>query len=181
MSDNQLPNASILLGMTPQQARLLPEPRLPDGYILRGYQPGDEPGLIDLLNYKELDFGQWDLERINALLDEPEHRASASIVSYDQKIVAVTFAARDKEDPTIGSLDWVTCHPQHRGKRLGLAVCTSVLKYLVERGYERITVGTHDWRLPAIKIYLTLGFLPEMFRKDMPARWSAIMRNLGLS
>ncbi len=37
---------------------------------------------------------------------------------------------------------------------------------------------TDDWRLPAIGLYLSLGFDPVMEREDMPSRWRAIMAEL---
>jgi hypothetical protein len=40
---------------------------------------------------------------------------------------------------------------------------------------------TDDWRLPAIGLYLSLGFVPRMTHKDMPDRWDAIMQRLKSS
>ena len=37
---------------------------------------------------------------------------------------------------------------------------------------------TDDWRLPAIGLYLSMGFEPQMTREDMPRRWESIRRNL---
>jgi len=158
-------------------------PRLPDisleeGYALRGYVPGDEERLLDLLHAVDF-FRDSDLEYLKAYLAKPERCEGTRFVVLGEDIVAVTFASRRSLEPMIGGLDFVACHPDHRGKGFGRAVCTAVLKYLVDRGYRRVTLSTDDWRLPAIRTYLSLGFVPEMCREDMPGRWKAIYEKLG--
>ena len=77
--------------------------------------------------------------------------------------------------PYVGVLDFVVTHPDHRGKGLGRATCTSVAKFLVgQRGQRTVGLQTDDWRLPALHIYLTMGFKPVMNRDDMPERWAAV-------
>ena len=93
------------------------------------------------------------------------------------RIVASTFASW-QEMGRIGVLDYVACHPDHRGRGLGRAVCLGVLGFFAERGYESVSLTTDDVRLPAIALYLSLGFTPDMTRGDMPGRWEKIMRQL---
>ena len=111
------------------------------------------------------------------------------LVEHDGRIVAATFASRIGNQPhkpdvgggdssEIGVLDFVVTHPDHRGKGLGRATCTEVARFLVSRGCKTITLGTDDWRLPAIHIYLSMGFRPVMNRNDMPGRWAAVYENL---
>jgi mycothiol synthase len=58
-------------------------------------------------------------------------------------------------------------------------VSLAVLHYLRERGFRAADLSTDDRRLPAIRTYLALGFVPvyltdeERF-DDHEARWSAI-------
>ena len=52
------------------------------------------------------------------------------------------------------------------------------MTFFAEQGYESIILLTDDWRLPAIGLYLSLGFDPVMEREDMPSRWQAIMAEL---
>ena len=51
---------------------------------------------------------------------------------------------------------------------------------MIRAGYRRVYLSTDDFRLPALKVYLTVGFEPLMYADDMPARWSAVRRKLGL-
>ena len=78
----------------------------------------------------------------------------------------------------MGVLDYVVTHPEHRGKGLGRATCIEVSRFLVDRGCKSVSLGTDDWRLPAIHIYLSMGFRPVMNRNDMPGRWAAVYENL---
>ena len=77
-----------------------------------------------------------------------------------------------------GVLDFVVTHPGHRGRGLGRATCTAVSKFFVDLGCNSVSLLTDDWRLPAIHLYLSLGFKPVMNRTDMPGRWATIYKNL---
>ena len=118
-----------------------------------------------------------------------ERREGSCLVEHNGRIVAATFASRIGNQPhnppigggnssQVGVLDFVVTHPDHRGKGLGRATCTEVARFLVSRGCKTITLGTDDWRLPAIHIYLSMGFNPVINRDDMPRRWAAVYENL---
>lgn len=174
----QLPPMQLHMSIAAAKALELPEIVLDEGYALRGYVSGGEEGLLDLMHTVGF-FRDEGLERMEAYLAEPERREGTRVAVFGGDVVAVAFASRHSLDPKVGGLDFVACHPEHRGKGLGRAVCAAVLKYLVDRGYGRITLSTDDWRLPAIKVYLSLGFSPEMCREDMPGRWEAVRKKLG--
>jgi mycothiol synthase len=76
--------------------------------------------------------------------------------------------------PFGGELGWVAGHPGHAGKGLGLVVCAAALRRFLDAGYERIYLKTDDWRLPALKTYLKLGFEPFLFQAGMAERWKKI-------
>ena len=42
-----------------------------------------------------------------------------------------------------------------------------------------IYLSTDDWRLPAIKVYLKLGYEPLLYADDMKGRWKAVCGKLG--
>ena len=165
---------SMLVGA--DRVRLLPEVTLPQGYVLRGYLPGDEDGWAAVLRLGG--FTDWERDRIDTFLVGPERREGSRVVSLDGQIVAATFASRGNRPAGSGVLDFVVSHPDHRGKGLGRAVCTAVLRFLVDRGYAAVTLQTDDWRLPAISLYLSLGFVPQMTREDMPSRWEAVRHQI---
>ena len=153
----------------------LSDTRVPDGYVLRGCSAGDSDGIAGVLDASG--FQGWTTARVAEYLAEPERGEGTRVVAYGSRIVASTFASW-QELGRIGVLDYVACHPDHRGRGLGRAVCCGVLEFFAGRGYESVTLLTDDVRLPAIALYLSLGFAPNMTRDDMPGRWERIMRQL---
>ena len=168
------------LRMTAPASRVneLPDVALPDGYTLRAYRVGDERSWVRLLNLAG--FITWDLQRIQKYLADAERGEGSRVVAKGGTIVSATFASRARwNDRQVGVLDFVASHPEHRRRGLSRAVCTAVLGFMVAAGYPEVILDTDDWRLPAIELYLSLGFEPVMRREDMPARWDVVMEKLG--
>ena len=144
---------------------------------MRGYLPGDEESWRELLNTGEYG-SDWDMSRIEEFLAGPERAAGSVVVARDNRVMAATFASDEVGRDCTGRVDFVTSHPDARGLGLGRVVCTGVVRYLVDRGYANVILYTDDWRLPAIGLYLSMGFEPQMTRQDMPGRWQRVMEQL---
>ena len=155
-----------------------PPSHLPAGYELRGFRPGDQPGWVELLAASG--FEGWTVEKFDEYTSEPERLTGSRAIECDGRLVAATFASRYSLDPPTGALDYVVCHPEHQGRRLGRIVCAAAMHYLRHRGYATIILLTDDWRLAAIKTYFNLGFQPVMTRLDMPDRWLKVRQQLQL-
>ena len=54
------------------------------------------------------------------------------------------------------------------------------LHYFRKRDIVSVTLDTDDFRLPAIKNYLNLGFVPDYLRENHVLRWENIFEKLGL-
>ena len=182
--------------LPPQQLRMviekevvcqLPDVVVPTGYALRAYRSGDVASWADTL--RQGGFTDWTEARVMEYLKDAERREGSSVVEFGGRIVAATFASRLGNQPhnpsvavaepsNIGVLDFVVTHPEHRGRGLGRATCNVVARFLVSRGCARLELGTDDWRLPAIHVYLSMGFQPVMNRSDMPERWAAVIDKL---
>lgn len=150
--------------------------RMPPGYRLRPYRQGDEAGILEVLALAGFD--GWDVPSINDYMRAPERTAGTHVVTFAGLIVAVTFASQETPVPRVGRLDFVAADPKHEGCGLGLAVSQAVVRYLLSQRYPCVVLSTDDWRLPAIKTYLKLGFRPKMIRHDMPDRWRKILEKL---
>ncbi len=157
----------------------LPEPRAPEGYRLRTYRPSDQQQYLALM--EKAGFEGWDAGRMESMrrsllpngLFVAEHRPSKRIVA-----TANANHAPNALHPEGGELGWVAADPEHSGKGLGLALSAAVVKRFLSAGFKRIYLQTDDWRLPAVKTYLKLGFVPLLHREDMPARWRAVCEKL---
>ena len=156
--------------------RQVVEPRVPEGYVLRGYRPGDEDGWSELLVLAG--FTEWNRARVDEKLRAEGRREGSRVVSLGERIAASTFASRRDAPVPAGELDFVASHPDHRNRGLGRAVCASVVRFFSERGYDSVVLFTDDDRLPAISLYLSLGFVPQMTRDDMASRWEAVTEKL---
>ena len=169
----------LCMRLNRENLRRVAEPQLPEGYVLRGYRPGDEKSWADLLFM--CGFDQWDGPlKIREYLCDQERREGSRIVAWGAEIVGATFASHQSYPFRAGVLDYVVTHPNHRNRGLGRAVCAGVVKFFSEQGYDLVVLQTDDWRLSAIKVYLSLGFEPEITRDDMPGRWETVMRDLTL-
>ncbi len=171
-----LPPKQLRMATDAERARTLPSTRIPDGYELRGFQPGDEKCWLDLQHLGG--FNHWDLEGVERYLEDPVRRDGSRVVTTGDRLVAATFATPHESLDGTGYLDYVVSHPDYRGLGLGRAVCFGVMRFFVEHGYDSIILLTDDWRLPTIGLYLSLGFDPVIEREDMPLRWRAIMAEL---
>ena len=173
-----LPRKQLRMVITAEQARRMPEPVLPPGYELRRYLPGDEDSWLEAINTG--DFGTlWDRARFEEYIRGPEGMECSRLVVMDSQVVAATFASVEEGTPELGRVDFVVSRPEYRGLGLGRVVCTEVVRGLIEKGYANVMLYTDDWRLPAIGLYLSMGFEPRMDREDMPERWERIRAKLA--
>jgi mycothiol synthase len=73
----------------------------------------------------------------------------------------------------------VAVAPDYWGKGLGTFISIAALRHMRERGCEQAILDTDDFRLPAIRIYLALGFMPEMMEADHSERWQGVTAQLN--
>ena len=154
-------------------------PKLPRGYLLRQYRPEDEKSYLALMDMAG--FKNWTAATLKPWFDRLlpdgfyviEHRPS-------KKVVATAMATHypRPEYPFGGALGWVAGDPEHSGRGLGQAVCAAVLRRFARAGYRNIYLYTDDFRLPAIRIYLRLGFKPHLTGPDMEKRWRKVCAEL---
>jgi mycothiol synthase len=181
-NENQSHAADEYLQMVWPRQRLQQPPTVtvPPGYLLRTYQPGDEPGYYKLMALAG--FPEWNdaylTEWIGRILPEGWFMAMHEATG---EIVATAMACYDHTDlhPFGGALGWVAGNPAHAGKGLGAAVSAAATTRLIAAGYRDIHLDTEDERLTALKIYLTLGYQPFLYSPAMKGRWQAVYDKLN--
>lgn len=89
---------------------------------------------------------------------------------------AAKYLRKGHSEP--GSLQWVMADPARTGKGLGTSVVSAATERLAAENYGRVYLSTDDWRLPAISIYLKLGWKPLLFAPDMESRWLTVFGEL---
>lgn len=168
----------------------LPKISVPDGYALRTYRPGDEEAWCEIMN---TGIGtDWTAEKCRRELTEREEfmadgcffatrsGATRSGATRTEEAVA-TACAYDVQPQGISAaqVHMVCAKPAHRGRGLGRLVTLAVLHFMRERGYAAAFLGTDDFRVPAVKTYLGLGFIPDYIEDSHRSRWSAVFAKAG--
>jgi mycothiol synthase len=171
-----------LAGLPPLAAALA---ALPQGYRLRRYRPADEPGWTALMNTGQM--GEWTAQRTREQLTgrpwpqfDPDGLFVVTTVAAGEETVVASACAwlAAPEERQTGTLHMVCVLPAHRGLHLSYPVCLAVLHRFQERGFRRVRLNTHEWRLGAVKVYLRLGFQPLYRHPEHPGQWTAVLRRL---
>ncbi len=168
----------------PQQLEMVREPAgdlsigdARDGYLLRQYETRDRDSYLELFH---LAFETSDPlpDVLATQLDDGffviEHGDTGVLVAS-----CVAQAKPRVRYPEGGELGWLVADPAHAGRGLGTLVAALVTKRLADEGYEQAYLLTEDFRLPALSIYLKLGWQPNLFQDDMENGWRAIFASLG--
>jgi GNAT superfamily N-acetyltransferase len=164
--------------------RVPPSPKVPPEYTLRTYKFGDELGYAQLLNEIDPKLGRAPFVEASLLRTLPgglffvERAADATLVS--------TAAAL--HNPLAGPLSFpfggevanLVTAPAHRGKGLGSAVLAAAFARLLSSEYRSIRVETSQHRLPALRLFLTFGFVPLLHSEESAERWRTVCANVGL-
>lgn len=158
-----------------------PHPRLGPEYALRIFDPDrDMAEYLSLVH--EAGFTSFDEQRVTDCLQRVLPDGFYVVVhTPTNELVATAMATHSSlpRHPYGGELGWVAGRSAHSGKGLGETVCSAVVARFLSAGYRRIFLLTDDWRLPALKVYLKLGFVPLLFEERIAERWQAVCDTLG--
>ena len=178
-------NPDILLALPRELLSDPPQRPVPPGYSIRDYRPGDEEAWIRMHRRAVPSFDETRLRRwwdrylslalprgiLFAVTDGPGAAVATAGCIHQTRNGTIPFG---------GQLAWVATDPDHQGRGLATALAAAATRRLIEMGYESIVVCTGDDLLPAIKVYLRLGYRPLLYEDDMPQRWRQIMEQIDL-
>jgi mycothiol synthase len=152
---------------------------VPDGYRLRTYREGDEVGIARIYAASNLCYGIVEDVLENMIRQPCFTPERLFVVEYAGKLVGTAAAWIESGNPGVGYLHMVGTLPEHRGRRLGAILTVAAIGYSRNEGFMRQQVATDDWREPALRLYLDLGYYPLITDETHPARWEAVARKLG--
>lgn len=160
----------------------LPEVCLPEGYAIRHYIPGDEANWNRII-YASFDVPEeqrdgWFERRIAA--DPAFSPDRVLFVVHEEEAVGTATAWHVAGcPPEIGYLHYVGVLPSETGKRLGYLISLAALHKMVAEGRKAAVLLTDDFRIPAIKTYLKLGFHPVLVHENQRMRWRKIFARIN--
>lgn len=160
----------------------LPELVIPEGYGLRSYIKGDE---IHWANIITDSFGgsKRTAEDTRKEIIERDVFVPDGLffTTYEDTPVGTACAWRQSVDETeVGYVHMVGVESKHTGHKLGKWVSLAVLYYFRDNGFICSMLDTDDFRIPAIKTYLNLGFIPLFIEDTQHSRWKQIFETLDL-
>lgn len=161
----------------------LPKLELPPGYGMRTYREGDEVHWANIISDS---FGgkQRTAEDTRNEITGQERFVPDGFyfATHDGTPVGTACAWRQTVDETeVGYVHMVAVASAHTGHKLGKWVSLAVLIYFRDYGFRCAMLDTDDFRIPAIKTYLNLGFVPVYIEDGQPKRWQVIFEELKLS
>ena len=158
----------------------LPEVDIPADYEIRTYIPGDAE------NWERIITISFDREddpiRFEEVMESDPAFSSERIffvICNSEAVATASAYYRDAQFPDKGMLHYVGVLPGHTGKKLGYWVSLVALHRMTAEGRQGAWLSTDDFRLPAIKTYLNLGFQPFLVDENQSQRWKRVFSELG--
>ncbi|MFH0910855.1 MAG: GNAT family N-acetyltransferase [Planctomycetota bacterium] len=157
----------------------IPSFPLPPPYRARWYEPGDKEAWLrihveaDLYNdiapdLFDREFGRDESllsERMCFLLDEEGLPFATASAWFDS----------DYHGGAWGRVHWVAVLPHLQGRGLSKPLLSLVCERMVELGHARAYLTTATVRVPAIRLYLRFGFVPDIRNPGDLARWRTLL------
>ena len=171
-------NAPQLLMWYPTQDRPRVAP-MPAPYVLRAFAEGDQVPWSILLNDNG-QLGAWTCERVQSELDGALVPGGQFFVVHSEQLVACAGVYdRSRAGTACWEIGWIAARREHGGLGLGLRVTAAAVDFALRLDQRPIFLLTDDFRLPAIKTYLKLGFVADLTHPTFAGRWSDVFAELG--
>lgn len=171
--EKKLPQLVMILSVDHR----LPALELLPGYSVRSLRHGEEEVWEDIIQQsfnKTYVFAKrmatdpcYSPERVLFICDE-QQRPVATASAWHRSVLS---------DDT-GYLHMVGVLPSYGGRGLGLQISLAAVIQMFAEGRKRIVLETDDFRLPALRTYRKLGFVPYLNHESHRARWTAIAEQL---
>ncbi|MFP4380503.1 MAG: GNAT family N-acetyltransferase [Candidatus Sumerlaeia bacterium] len=101
------------------------------------------------------------------------------IVKDDEPVATASAFCWPRVMEDAGMVHYVGVLPTIQGKRLGYWISLAAMYQMTRDGFERAWLSTDDFRLPAIKTYLNLGFEPLLVHENQVQRWKNVFNAMG--
>ena len=157
----------------------LPTLQCPDDYHIRTYWKGDEAHWARIMDTAFVDKGRTTQDAYVEVIDQPDFDPNGfCFVIYGNLPIGTACAwKRCIRGEQVGYIDMLAVLPEHTGHKLGKYLTLFLLHYFKAQRMVSVVLDTDDFRLPAIKNYLNLGFVPTYVRENHALRWQNVLKN----
>jgi mycothiol synthase len=149
---------------------------VPDGYTVRHFRDGDDKHWEKIIkasfNY------ECNFEKEIAQNENFKPEKVWFICDGDIPVATATAWYSTNWDKSVGYLHMVGMLPEYAGKSLGLKASLAAIHEMKHEGRSSSVLNTDDFRLPAIKTYLRLGYKPHFTHESHELRWKDILEKL---
>lgn len=155
----------------------LPALNLTHGYRIRCFQEGDGPAWDQIMcdSFGWTASSQSHFER--QMRSDPRFRPQrVLLVCREDRPVGTASAWPESEygGPESGVLHYVAVMQREVGRGLGYQVSLAAIYQMVREHRQRALLRTDDVRVPAIQLYLKLGFGPFIVHESHRQRWREV-------
>jgi GNAT superfamily N-acetyltransferase len=158
-----------------------PQVPFPVGFGVRGLRPDEGPLWTDIIRDAEEYFSIGEEIFARTFGVDPDSIPQRCYVITGPKGNGVGVISawydRDFKGGDWGRIHWVATRPTYQGRGLGKAGLSYALNQLA-RWHTRAYLDTQTARLPAIKMYLDFGFVPDFDQKDAREAWRDVKAKL---
>ena len=161
----------------------LPELELPVGYGMRTYRTGDEVHWARIISDSFGGRERTAQDTENEITGRDVFVPDGLYFATHQGVPVGTACAwrQSVDEKDVGYVHMVGVVAEHTGHKLGQWVSLAVLCYFRDNNFKCSILDTDDFRIPAIKTYLNLGFIPVYVEEGQPERWRNIFKKLELT
>ena len=155
----------------------IPQFPIPDGFAIRKYRSNEGHIWTRIQRaaepYIDIDDGLFAREFKRDFL-AMEDRSFFLTTDTGEEIGTITaWWQPDMQGKAWGQIHWVAVHPDYQGRGLSKPMM-SVAMTRLKQSHERCFLGTSTGRIPAIKLYLDFGFIPDLSRENSQAAWTEV-------
>lgn len=155
----------------------IPPIRIPPGYHSATLSPGHEMDFVQVMRRSlaaEADMAWF----CRTFSDDPDYTADNLLLIYeDTKPVAAAAAWQVLSGAKkTGLVHMLGVDRNYQGRGLGRVMLLLVLHRLKERGFHSVIAAAEDVRIPAISLYLSLGFKPQYRNRMDELRWKRVLQ-----
>lgn len=156
----------------------IPSTVVPAGFTLRTMRKGEEAA------WSFCCLGQFGVEEatVESFYSKMDMstilRSEVYFICENDRPVGTATARRKDGEPY---LHYIAVHPDWRGKGLGTPLISAILAHHAAHGRRGCFLTTDDFRVPAVKLYLNMGYMPVYWSDDADERWTKLAEALGIA